>query len=159
MKCRNAPHGNEDKQIGELRTDSATCSPLAFRIFLTVCSLFGFFISKVDFESAFLQTGPAQQVVYVRPPHSDPAKCTLWKLKVAAYGLVNSNAKWKCLSDSMLFNCGLTQHVLIPQLFYHVKNEKLAIIVVKLVDDLLIGGAVTTRAALIEKCLRGLSPV
>ncbi len=122
MRCRFAPHGNEDMEKEELRTDSASCSPLAFRLFLSVCSLRKLFISKVDFKSAFLQTGPAERDVYVRPPKADKSRFTLWRLNVAAYGLVNANAKWQNQSDALLAECGLRQLAFMPQLFVKEEN-------------------------------------
>ena len=80
-KCRIAPHGNEDNGKENLSSDSASVTPLAFRIFLSIWA-------------AFLQTGPAQRDVYVRLPQENGSRFVLWHLKVATYGLVNTNAKW-----------------------------------------------------------------
>ncbi len=151
MKCRFAPHGNEDKEKDDLRTDSASCSPLAFRVFLSVCSLRKMFISKVDVKSAFVQMGPAERDVYMRPPASDKSRYTLWKLNVAAYGLVIANAKWQDQSDSLLQECGHCQLAYLPQLFYSEENGCVPLIVINLVDDLLIGGEQNRRSELIEK--------
>ncbi len=87
------PHGNEDMEKEELRTDSASWSPLAFRLFLSFWSLRKLFILKVDFKSAFLLTGPAEREFYVGLPKADKSRFTLWRFNVAAYGLVNANAK------------------------------------------------------------------
>ncbi len=151
VRCRFAPHGNEDSEKENLRTDSASCSPLAFRIFLSVCSLKKMFISKVDFKSAFLQTGLAERDVYVRPTKCDKSKFTLWRLNVAAYGLVNSNPKWQNQSDALLSDCGLRQLAYIPQLFFMDTDGMLELIVIKLVDDILIGGNTSSRSSLTER--------
>ncbi len=74
------------------------------------------FMSKVDFTSAFLQTGPDDRDVFVRPPRSDPSRFTLRRLNVAAYGLVDANAKWQSKSDELLLDCGLSQLILLPQI-------------------------------------------
>lgn len=110
-----------------------------------------FFVSKVDFKSAFLQTGPAARDVYVRPPRSEPDRYTIWRLTAADYGLVNAYAKCQCQSDQLLLSCGLKQLLIVPQLFYCTENGRLKLLVIKLVDDLLIGGSSTLRASLIEK--------
>eukprot|EP00173_Palmaria_palmata_P002678 Plantae.Rhodophyta-Palmaria_palmata.ctg2798.p1 GENE.Plantae.Rhodophyta-Palmaria_palmata.ctg2798~~Plantae.Rhodophyta-Palmaria_palmata.ctg2798.p1 ORF type:complete len:702 (+),score=86.29 Plantae.Rhodophyta-Palmaria_palmata.ctg2798:107-2212(+) len=47
-KCRIAPHGNEDDDNDNLRTDSASVTPMAFRIVLSICTLKKFFITKVS---------------------------------------------------------------------------------------------------------------
>lgn len=67
-----------------------------------------FFISKVDFKAAFLQEGPAQHDVYVRPPEENVPRFVLWILKVATYGLARAHAKWTSQADELLASCGLT---------------------------------------------------
>ena len=64
--CRGriASHGNKDREKNSLKKDSASCPPLGIRILLSVYTLFGFFLSKIDFKGAFLQSGPANRKVY-----------------------------------------------------------------------------------------------
>lgn len=48
-----------------------------------------------DVKAAFLRSGEAKRDVYVRPPCESKMRSShLWLLTVAAYGLVNANAKW-----------------------------------------------------------------
>ena len=58
----------------------------------------------------------------------------------AAYGLVNTNAKWQLQSDKVMTDHGLVQVTQIPQLFYLERAGTLKLLVAKIVDDLLITG-------------------
>ncbi len=54
----------------------------------------------------------------------------------------------------MLANCGLMQLFYLPQLFYRLENGSVVLLVIKLVDDVLIGGDDSRRAHLIDKMKR-----
>ena len=140
MKARIAPHGNKDCEKSNLKTDSATCPPVGIRLLLSLASIHKWPIAKVDFKSAFLQTGEAKRDVYVVPPRECATKSCYWLLLTAAYGLVNANAKWQDHIDNFLFGLGLSQLVYVPQLFYKIENDILSIAAVKVVDDILLCG-------------------
>ena len=140
MKSRIAPHGNKDHDRAELKTDSATCPPTGIRILFSVTVIFGWVLVKIDFVSAFLQTGKALRDVYVIPPYESRDSAVYWLLLTAAYGLVNANAKWQKLSDECLRMLGFKQLVYVPQLFYKKLNRHLISVAVKVVDDVLFSG-------------------
>ena len=151
LKARIAPHGNEDDEKEILTTDCQTCPPTGIRIILSVASLFGWKIKRADAKGAFLKTGKAQRHVYVIPPIESRMRLThRWLLLVAAYGLVNSGAKWQHQSDDLLLELGLTQSKYVPQLFYKFKNQKLELILAKIVDDIIITGEEDMTAKLIS---------
>lgn len=119
LKAGISPHGNEDSLKGELKSDCAMCSPMGFRILLSISALFRCRITMADAKTAFLQTGDAARDVYVIPPTESKERGTcMWLLLAAAYGLVNSNAKWQIQSDQTLKDIGFEQVSLIPQLFF-----------------------------------------
>lgn len=140
LKARIAPHGNEDSLKTVLRNDCCMCAPMGIRIVLMLASLCGWKVAKADVKSAFLQTGRAARDVYVVPPRESKQKNVLWLLLSAAYGLVNSNAKWQVLSDRVFKDFGLKQSTDIPQLFYSKRNNGLQLVIAKIVDDFLITG-------------------
>ena len=151
LKARIAPHGNEDNLKDILASDCSTCPPSGLRILQSVATIKKWTIYKADAIAAFLQTGKAQRQVYVKPPNeSSMRRSHLWLLDTAAYGLVNSNAKWQLQSDELMFNLGLTQSKNIPQLFYKTENYELILIVAKVVDDLMITGKPDARTAFIN---------
>ena len=150
LKTRIAPHGNEDSQKRDLRTECCMCPPSGIRIMLAVASMSLWLITKADVKSAFLQTGQAQRDVYVVPPRESNDRSHYWLLLTAAYGLVN-NAKWQDQSDSLLQDLGLVQIAVIPQLFYLIKDNKLSLLVAKIVDDLLVTGLPEVVRAFLQK--------
>ena len=151
LKARIAPHGNEDNIKNDLSTDCTTCPPSGLRIVESVASLHGWKVHKADVKSAFLQTGAAMRDVFVKPPRESGMRSThMWLLLTAAYGLVNSNAKWQVQSDQSFFELGLTQCQKIPQLFYRRHNGNLVLIVAKIVDDIKAASADGNAKAFIE---------
>jgi len=141
MKARIAPHGNKDKLRHTLKTDSAMCPPTGIRLLLSLTTIFKWPLAKIDFTSAFLQTGEAKRDVYVVPPRECPNRANYWLLLTAAYGLVNANAKWQEHSDEFLRSIGFLQLVYVPQLFYIKRGNDLQVAAVKIVDDILFTGS------------------
>jgi len=121
-------------------TDCSICPPHGFRIVLFVAAIFKWRITHADVLTAFLQTGDAKRSVYVKPPYESAQRGVYWLLLVATYGLVNANAKWQSKSDAGLQKLGLVPVTQVPQLFVMFKEDKLCLIVAKVVDDLLLSG-------------------
>ena len=97
-------------------------------------------MTKIDFTSAFIQTGDAKRDIYVVPPRECHDKSFYWLLLTSAYGLVNANSKWQEHCDYLFTSLGLTQSRYVPQLFYTKKNEMLELVAVRIVDDVLLIG-------------------
>ena len=144
-KARIAPHGNKDSEKDGLRTDSSSCPSFGIRLLLFVCTILGWFLTKVDVKSAFLQSGRANRDVYVIPPRECRNRSFLWLLLVAAYGLANANAKWQVHSDDTFLSFGLHSVPFVPQLFFKREGGELVLIVAKIVDDILFGGTEKAR--------------
>lgn len=101
-------------------------------------------------KAALLQTGSAQQDVYVIPPHESSDRDHYWLLLSVAYGLVNSNVKWQHQSDAILVELGLPQVTVMPELFYRMVDGKIAMVVAKIVDDLFVTGIDDSVTAFIK---------
>lgn len=140
LKARIAPHGNEDSDKSNLRSDCNMCPPIGIRIVSSTATIRKWRVVRADAETAFLQTGPAARDVYVIPPRESTHRNTLWLLLAAAYGLINSNAKWQHQSDLAFFKLGLQQVKLIPQLFIKMEDGDVVMVVVKMFDDVLLTG-------------------
>lgn len=52
-KSRIAPHVSNGRDHGDLKTDSASCPPLCFRVLLSICALLQFYVGKVDIKMHF----------------------------------------------------------------------------------------------------------
>ena len=74
-------------------------------------------LDKIDFKSAFLQTGDAKRDVYVVPPRECESRSRhYWLQLTAADGLLNANAKWQEHGDHFLQSIGFKQVSYIPHL-------------------------------------------
>lgn len=108
LKSRIDPHGNQDIMRLDSNTYCATCPPTDLRIMESIASLNKWTVHKADVTAAFLQTGLAKIDVYVRSPLEIRYKVDyIWLLMTAAYGLANSNPKWKNQSDHVLLDYGM----------------------------------------------------
>ena len=136
MKARIAPHGNKDRDT--MKTDSSQYSTTGIRILLSIYSMKKWPLMKIDFTSDFLQTGSAKCDVYVEPTQEYRRKSFYWLLLNSAYEIVNANANWQEHSDTLLQNFRLSQSRFVPQLFFAFKNNRLEIVIVKIIDDFLI---------------------
>lgn len=140
LKARIAPHGNEDSMKGQIRTDCSSCSPTSIRIMLTIFTIIYSEIARSESNAAFIKTSQAECHVHVRLLRESHDKTFYWLVLVSAYELVNSNAKWNQQSDELMFKIGVQNLSVIPQLFHQMKNGRLVLIVIIIVDDLLITG-------------------
>lgn len=151
VKARIAPHGNKDSMKDDLKKDSAMCSPVGMRVALSICTMKRWNFAKIDFTSAFLQSGLAERDVYVVPPRESGKRVYYWLLLTAAYGLVNAGAKWQQTIDNSLAKLGFLQLAYIPQLFYMKKEDSLlSILAVKVVDDILLVGDTSDLKSVIK---------
>ena len=150
-KARIAPHGNEDRDRLNLKTDSACCPPIGIRVLFSICQLHRWHLTKIDIKGAFLQSGNAQRDVYVIPPRECQDRQFIWLLTVATYGLVNANSKWQIHSDQTFFDLGLHTTVFIPQLFHMKTDGRLTLLVVKVTDDIFVGGPEQVKRSFIDR--------
>ena len=93
MTARIATHGNQYKEKDKLETVSSQC-PTGIQILLSIATMMKCSLSKINFTSAFLQTGACKREVYVVPPRECRRKLFYRLLVTSTYGLVNANAKW-----------------------------------------------------------------
>ena len=93
MKARIAPYVNKDNDLDNLKTDLFQFSPTGIRILTSIATMMQWLISKIDFVSAFLQTGDARRDVSVIAPRECRKRSFNWLLLTSAYGLAKANAK------------------------------------------------------------------
>lgn len=76
--------------------------------------------------------------------------CCLWLLPTPSYGLVSANAKFQVQYDNILLNLGLLRVVGVPQLLFDMTEGQLAVLVARVVDDILIIGEIDGVDLLLE---------
>lgn len=142
LKCRLVPHGNRDKDKDEVRKDSSTAQFLIIRIVLSILAMFNFCFATIDIESAYLQGGPIQREIYMRPPKGWVSPYVVWKLKKYAYGISESGRIWQLVVDGWLHSQKFEEIPGLPQLFI-LRDEKgrISMALCKVVDDILVVGS------------------
>lgn len=81
MKARIVPHGNHDDEKDDVRKDSSNAPLFVIRLLLSLVTFLGFRIGTADIKGAFLQSGPINRDIYVRPPRGwQRMRGILWKL-------------------------------------------------------------------------------
>lgn len=68
MKARLCPHGNRDKEKGNIRNDSASAKFPIIRLLLSLATFLMLRIGCIDINGAYLQSGPITRELYIRPP-------------------------------------------------------------------------------------------
>ena len=147
LKSRIVPHGNRDDEKDSIRKDSATAQLNIIRLLLSLVTFLGFRIGTADIKGAYLQSGPFQRAIYVRPPrewyrrHRSDRK-VLWKLTKLPYGIVEAGRQWqKTVEDWMLTDGGLKRVFGLSQLFIRRdKQDRIVLLIAKVTDDFLAAG-------------------
>lgn len=122
LKARITPHGNRDDMKDHLTKYCTTCPPTDLHIQESISSLKSCKAFRGDVKNAFLKSVDVSRDIYVESPRESEYRWThLWLLFVAAYGLVNFNAKWQHRSNVKIIDMGLTLSKHVPQLFWKKK--------------------------------------
>lgn len=147
LKARIVPHGNRDVEKDSIRKDSATAQLGVIRLLLSIVTFLGFRLGFADIKGAYLQSGPIQRDIYVRPPKEWQGARgmlwrVLWRLTKLPYGIVEAGRQWqKTIERWMMSEGGLETVFGLSQLFVQRdKDGKIKLLVAKVTDDFLIGG-------------------
>lgn len=147
LKARLVLHGHRDRDRYSVRRDSASADLSVVRLLISLASILNFSLATADVQGAYMQSGPIQRDIYVRPPRRiDHRQSTAWKLLRLPYGIVEAGRQWLCAIEDWLTRKYNMNRVLgVEQLFYKKGEDgKINILVAKVVDDFLIAG--TTEA-------------
>ena len=144
LKARLCPHGNHDIEKDSVRKDSATAQFDVIRMLCSLATILNFRLGCLDIKGAYLQSGPIQRDIYVRPPpelHS--RRGILWKLTKLPYGITEAGRQWARVFEKWLTEKAEFSRVNgVPQMFVHRrKNGDIKLLIAKVTDDLLIAGA------------------
>ena len=144
IKARIVPHGNLDSMKSVQKTDDISCSPIGVRVVCSIATVMVCPVSKVDFNSAFLQSGSSARDVYACPRKEPGCRVKFyWPFFYASFGLENANSERKIASDDCLYEYGLRQLPEIPQRLYLRSNGQLLLVAVMVVDDIFIAAPIS----------------
>lgn len=119
LKDSLCPHGNRDKMKNNIRKDSATAQFDVIRLFCSIATILNFRLGFLDIQKAYLQSGPIQREIFVRPPRECGAdRGTVWKLMKLPYGITDVGRQWAKVFESWLIKEEKFERVFgVPQLF------------------------------------------
>jgi len=162
LKSRIVAHGNEDRDKDTVRKDSAAAQFVVIRLLLSIATLLGFRLGKIDVKKAYLQSGPITRQIFVRPPrewHTMSAnaprssRMILWKLRKLPYGIVEAGRQWHLVAESWLMETLKFERISgLSQIF--IKRDDaghIFLIVAKVIDDFLIAGNLESIKLFIAK--------
>lgn len=139
LKTRNAPHGSEDSMENELRSNSSMFPAPGLRIIVSVTSLNGRRLSKINATKKFLRTCSAARDVYVLTPRKSSSRGSYKRLSpTTAYELCSANDNFQIQSGGLLHRTEFTSTPQIQQLFMLKKSGKLIETACKIVNDVLL---------------------
>ena len=139
IKARLCIRGDLERNKSSIRSDSPTAAKETLKIALMIAANEGFTIKSIDIKSAYLQGNDLKRDIYVQPPGESESK-KMWKLKKAAYGILDGGRLFYLRLEETLKQLGLHKVHAEGALFSYVRNGKLNGIVVSHVDDLFLAG-------------------
>ena len=142
IKSRLCVRGNLEKSSNVMQTYAPTASREILMACLSVMTNSKWRLQSMDVEKAFLQSGPIDRLVFVRPPKgAGTSPNIVWKLNTAAYGLTDAARRWYTRLYSVLTELGLRRSATEPAVFYLLGHEEnLRGILITHVDDFLFAG-------------------
>lgn len=91
LNARLVLHGNRGRVCFSVCRDSATADLSVIRLIISLATILGFQIVTADVKGAYMQSGPIQREIYVRPPTCiDKPRNTIRKLQRIPYGIAKA---------------------------------------------------------------------
>jgi len=143
LKARLCPHGNRDQERGRIRSDASNATFDITRLTLSIAAIALFSIGCVDIKGTYLQSGPIQRDLYVRPPREwKGPRGVLWKLLKLPYGICEAGRQWaKTIEQWLVEQANFHRVYGVSQLYVRRgPEEEICLLLAKLTDDMLIAG-------------------
>lgn len=154
LKARIVTHANHDSEKDDIRKDSSNASLFIVRLLLSLATFLGFRTATADIKGAFLQSGPIDRDIYVRPPRDwGFIRGILWKLLKLPYGISNAGRQWqKAVEQGMLTEAGLERILGLSQLFVRRSEDgSICLLIAKVTYDFLLDGTLEEMQKFIDE--------
>lgn len=115
------------------------------RALLSAATILGFRLGTIDIAGAYLQSGTLNREVFVRLPTGwTDSPFIVWKLLVPSYGLVEAGRLWQLSVEYWMEHVFSTETVGGLIQFFVARNDenKIKLLIAKVVDDFLISGEI-----------------
>ena len=135
-KARLCMRGDKEKNKHLIPTDSPTVNKIVLKLMLTLAVTNGWEIKCSDISRAFLQTDDIKRDVFVIPPkEARVGRGKVWKLKRAAYGLLDASRGFFLNHSSKLQQQGFEALKMDPATFILKEDDELIAMNAAHVDD------------------------
>lgn len=143
LKGRIVVHGNRDADRDLVRSDCAAADMMLIRLVISLTTIMGFNLGSADIKGAYMQSGPIQREVYVRPPKDCyRRRGYVWRLLKLPYGMVDAGRQWLLrVEDWLLGSAGMNRVDGVNQIFTRTEGGRIKTIVAKVIDDFLVAGS------------------
>ena len=111
-------HRHQKEPFHTTSMSTETSSRLSLRILFTLATHYGWEIKTSDVTFDFYQLQSLNREVYIKPPDDIHVRGTLWKLRVAVYGLGEAGKKWYEAIYTWLISTGMVRSDMDPAFFY-----------------------------------------
>ena len=97
----------QDRDVGNIRNDSPTCSKEGLRIALSIMASNHWMCKSMDIKTAFFQSNEWDQLVYLDPPkEANVPPGYIWKLSKCVYNLTDASRFWYLTLKEELMKSG-----------------------------------------------------
>ena len=152
LKARLCVRGDLESGKNNVRSDSPTAGKDTLKLALLVAANEGFRVKSGDKKAAYLQGLELQREVHVTPPtEAGVEDGKIWRLKKAAYGLLDGGRMFYLRLVQELDKLGMQKVHTEGALWTYVKNGKLKGLILSHVDDFLLIGNDTFEEDIEEK--------
>ena len=139
-KARMCIRGDREEGKEHIRADSPTAAKESLALALIVAANEGFKVKCGDIKSAYLQGAKLTRDIFVRPPPQANSEGKLWKLKQAAYGILDGGRLFYLRFVEKMMELGLHKIHSDGAMFTYVTDGKIQGLVVVNVDDVILAG-------------------
>ena len=140
VKARMCIRGDQEIGKENIRADSPTAAKESLSLALIIAANEGFEVKAGDIKSAYLQGAKLTRDIFVRPPSQVDGNGKLWKLKQAAYGILDGGRLFYLKFVEKMEELGLHKIHSDGAMFTYVKEGKLQGLIVVNVDDVIMAG-------------------
>ena len=151
-KARLVARSFQDRDAGNIRKDSPTCSKKGLHIALAIMASNHWTCKSMDIKTTFLQGKELDRLVYLEPPkEANVPPGYIWKLSKCVYGLSDASRSWYLTLREELLKSGAVVLKYDQAIFTWYFGDKLLGIIVTHVDDFCFAGSEIFQAKVIER--------
>lgn len=147
LKAHISPHVNEDDERDGIQNQSSNAQLPIIRLLFSLATFLKFQIKSADIKGEYLQIGPINRIIYVRPPRGwrnsmHYKRSYVWRLTKLPYGTVEADRQWMLTVEEWMLNTADGEIVFCVSQPFVQRDEKglIKLLVAKQSDDFSVSG-------------------